>query len=139
MTPTQLAALHAAAFDSPRPWSAAEFAAILAGAGTFLVAEDQGFLVGRAVAGEAELLTIAVPPARRRRGSGRRLLARFEAEAAGRGAAAAHIEVAADNTAALGLYRAAGWQETGRRRAYYPRAGSAAVDALILSKPLPAA
>ncbi len=98
-------------------------------------------LVGRAVADEAELLTLAVPPARRRRRQrAARLLARFEAEAARAGARRrAFLEVAADNTAARALYRSRGLAETGRRAAYYRARRRRAVDALILSKPLPAA
>ena len=47
----------------------------------------------------------------------------------------AFLEVAEDNAAARALYRAAGWNETGRRRGYYPRPGGA-LDAITLAKPL---
>ena len=66
MTPEDLAALHARCFDSPRPWSADEIASLLAGRGTFLLEAPHGFLMGRAIAGEAELLTVAVDPQARR-------------------------------------------------------------------------
>jgi ribosomal-protein-alanine N-acetyltransferase len=134
MTPEALAATHAAAFTRPRPWAAAEFRSVLAGAGTFLLTEGGGFLVGRALAGEAELLTLAVPAAARRGGIGRRLLAGFEAEAGTRGAAEGFLEVASDNRAALALYHHAGWAEAGRRRGYY----APGIDALILRKALSA-
>lgn len=136
MSPEELARLHAEAFVSPRPWSAAEFAATLALPGSFLLTGGEAFLVGRAAAGEAELLTLAVPRAKRRRGFGRRLLAAFDARAAELGAAEAFLEVAADNAPALRLYRSAGWREAGLRRAYYARAGAAAADALVLRKAL---
>jgi len=103
--------------------------------GGFAVTAQEGFALGRAVAGEAELITIAVTPDRRRAGAGRALLARFEAEAIQRGAETAFLEVADDNAAALGLYRAAGWRETGRRKGYYAREGGT-VDALTLAKAL---
>ena len=78
MTPEDLAALHARCFTIPRPWSAAEFAGFLADPLAFLLVEgDAGFLLGRAVAGEAELLTLAVAPEARRRGLGQRLVGRF--------------------------------------------------------------
>ena len=131
-----MARLHAAAFTQPRPWSEAEIAALIAGPGGFAVSDPAGFAIGRAIAGEAELLTIAVDPALRRRGSGRALLARFEEAARARGAQDAFLEVAADNTAARALYLAAGYGETGRRRGYYRDAAGQPVDALILARAL---
>ena len=140
MTPEALAALHAAAFTHPRPWSAAEFAALLAGPGVFLLTEGtEGLLMGRALAGEAELLTIAVAPSARRRGLGARLVGRFLDAAAARGADRAFLEVAADNVAAQALYASAGFAPAGRRRGYYRDAAGAAVDALVLSRALPGA
>ena len=138
MTPEALAALHARCFTLPRPWSAAEFSALLGGRGVFLLEEAHEFLLGRALAGEAELLTLAVAPEGRRLGLGRRLLAGFEAGAAARGATEAFLEVAADNVPALALYQGAGWAEAGRRRGYYRRADGPAVDAVILRKVLAA-
>jgi [ribosomal protein S18]-alanine N-acetyltransferase len=135
MNPEDLAALYARAFPSGRGWSAGEIAALIAAPGGFAVTAQEGFALGRAVAGEAELITIAVTPDRRRAGAGRALLARFEAEAIQRGAVAAFLEVADDNAAARALYRAAGWRVTGRRKGYYRREGGA-VDALTLAKAL---
>jgi len=135
MSPAAMAALYARAFPAGRPWREGEIAALTDASGGFALTEPDGFVLGRALAGEAELLTLAVEPARHRHGTGRRLLARFEAEAARRGADRAFLEVAADNTAARALYRAAGWGETGRRRGYYARPAGA-VDALVLRKAL---
>lgn len=135
MTPEHLAALFASAFVESRAWDANEIADLIAGPGGFLVSRPGGFAIGRAVAGEAELVTIVVSPAIQRKGTGRALLAAFEDEARARDATTAFLEVAADNTAALGLYRGAGWQETGRRTGYYTRT-SGTVDALTMSKPL---
>ncbi|RME14900.1 MAG: GNAT family N-acetyltransferase [Alphaproteobacteria bacterium] len=136
MTPAQMAALHARAFPRERPWSAAEIAALMDTPGGFAVTGPSGFALGRAIAGEAELLTIAVAPEARRQGRGRALLAAFEAEAARRGAARGFLEVAEDNAAARALYAAAGWQETGRRPGYYALAGGGRVDALLMDKAL---
>ncbi|MGR3570332.1 GNAT family N-acetyltransferase [Brevirhabdus sp.] len=139
----ELAALHAAAFRFPRPWSAAEIAALLAAPHVFALCEGarspQGFVLGRAVTGEAELLTLAVHPGHRRQGLARGLLARFDAAALDRGAREAFLEVAADNAGAIALYRACGWQAAGRRRAYYRGGAGGAVDALVLRKALAAA
>lgn len=64
--PPELAALHARCFTSPRPWLAREFAALLGHASIFLCHAPQGFLLGRVVVDEAELLTLAVTPEARR-------------------------------------------------------------------------
>ena len=137
-TAAALAALHRRCFTVPRPWSAAEIAGLLAAAGAILIAVPQGFALGRAVAGEAELLTLAVAPEARRQGIGRGLVTDFIARAAAQGAATVFLEVAADNAAALALYRAAGFAEAGRRRGYYRRPDGAAADALVLRRALPA-
>ena len=119
------------------PWNAASFAGLLADPLVFaLVEADLGFLIGRAVAGEAEVLTLAVSPQARRRGLGARLVSRFLYQARLRGAETAFLEVAAGNAGALGLYRAQGFTEAGRRRGYYRSALSPAVDALVLRRAL---
>ena len=137
MTPDGLAALHARCFTTPRPWTAAEFAGFLADPLAFLLVEgDAGFLLGRAVAGEAELLTLAVAPEARRRGLGMRLVSRFLYQARLRGAKSAFLEVAADNAAACAVYARAGFVMAGRRRAYYRAPDGSAVDALVLRRVL---
>lgn len=86
-SPAQLAALHQRCFAAhPRPWSEAEFGEIISNPLNFLLARPQGFLLGRTVAGEAELLTLAVAPEYRRRGIAAGLLAEFARTALGRGA-----------------------------------------------------
>lgn len=132
MTPAALAALHAACFTTPRPWSEAEFASVLAAPGALLLTSDHGFLLGRVAAGQAELLTLAVAPAARRTGEGRDLVRRFLAAAEGQGATVAFLEVASDNPVGQALYRATGWHEAGRRRRYY----APGVDALVLRRDL---
>ena len=136
MKPGALAALYRAAFPNARPWSPEEFAEMLARPETVSVKAAQGFALGRVVADEAELITLAVHPDARRQGLGRRLLAGFEAKAGARGAARVFLEVAADNGPALALYLQAGWRESGRRKGYYARRGQPAVDALTLQKVL---
>jgi [ribosomal protein S18]-alanine N-acetyltransferase len=138
VTPADLSALHARAFTTPRPWSEAEFVSLLADPLAFLLVEgDAGFLLGRAVAGEAELLTVAVAPEARRLGIGRRLVSRFIYQARLRGAESAFLEVAEDNAAAKGLYLGAGFTEAGRRRGYYRTPDGLTVDALVLVRSLP--
>lgn len=134
MTPEALAAVHAAAFTDPRPWSAAEIAALLAGPGVFVVNEPGGFAMGRVILDEAEVLTIAVVPALRGRGIGARLMAGFAAMAAARGAVRGYLEVSVLNAPARAVYTRAGWAECGRRKGYYRSPEGAAVDAVLMAR-----
>lgn len=137
MTPESLALLHGRCFTVPPPWDAAAFAGFLADPLVFVLVEgDAGFLLGRAVAGEAEVLTLAVAPESRRRGLGRKLVARFLYQARLRGAETAFLEVAADNAAAQALYARAGFAESGRRRGYYRRPDGSGLDALVMQRAL---
>jgi ribosomal-protein-alanine N-acetyltransferase len=137
MTPDELASLHALCFtDAPRPWSAAEFRGLVALESTLFAERPGGFAVGRLAGPEAELLTLAVHPAARRRGLGAALVGDIEAQAAARGAAEAHLEVAVTNAAGRALYAALGYAPVGRRAGYYAPAGRPPVDALVLSKRL---
>ncbi len=137
MTPADLAALHARCFRTPPPWSAADFATFVADPLAFLLVEgDAGFLLGRAVAGEAELLTLAVAPESRRLGLGRRLVARFVYQAQLRQAQRAFLEVSAENPAAIALYDSAGFRAEGRRRGYYATPQGARIDALVMARDL---
>lgn len=134
MTPEAMARIHRNCFTVPRPWTSAEFAALLAGTGVFMIAETQGFAIGRVIADEAEVLTLAVDPVARRRGIGRRLLAELMRESRARGAATIFLEVAETNAAALALYNAAGFTLSGRRKGYFRQSEGAAIDALVLSR-----
>ncbi len=137
MTPEGLAILHARAFTTPRPWNAEEFVGWMADPLAFLLVEgDAGFLLGRAVAGEAELLTLAVAPEARGRGLGYRLVSRFLYQARLRGAELAFLEVAENNAPARAVYVRAGFAESGRRRGYYRTPQGRPVDALMLRRVL---
>lgn len=124
-----LAALHAPSFHSP--WDAATFADLLAQAGVFALAADQGFILCRVVLDEAEILTLSVLPESRGRGLAARLTAAAADMARAAGAERMFLEVAEDNLAARALYARAGFIQTGRRKAYY-RTPQGQADALIL-------
>lgn len=137
MTPEQMAALHARAFGGQgRAWSAQEFATLMSSGHVFAVGDDTSFALGRAIADEAELLTIATDPDHWRTGLGRACLRRFEREARARDAATIFLDVAEDNLSATMLYRSEGYVELARRASYYARKGALRVDALILRKTL---
>ncbi len=125
-----LAATHAEAFDTP--WSASAFVDLLGQPGVFLETSSDGFILGRAVADEAEILTLAVLPSARRQGFGSRLVRGAMESATELGATRMFLEVAEDNAAARALYGALGFEATGRRPRYYARADGPAVDALLL-------
>ena len=78
---------------------------------------------------ELHINTLAVSPARRRRGLATVLLTEIMAEAAREGARQATLEVRASNTAALGLYTRLGFTVSARRPGYYANPQE---DALIL-------
>ncbi|WP_299878301.1 GNAT family N-acetyltransferase [uncultured Sulfitobacter sp.] len=129
--PDALARLHRAAFTVSRPWHAAEIADLLNAPHVTLFRDPHGFALTRLVAGEAELLTIAVDPAHHRQGIAETLLRDWLASLEGR-AQTAFLEVAADNAAAQSLYAKIGFGEVARRAGYYARANATDVDAVIM-------
>lgn len=136
MTPDQMAAIHLACFTTPRPWAASEIAGLLDSPHCFACFAENGFLLGRAVAGEAELLTIAVSPIAQGRGIGAALLEMFFDAARRRDSEQAFLEVAANNPAAIHLYVKTGFVQTGQRPAYYRMPDGAAVAALNFARTL---
>ena len=85
-----------------------------------------GFIVGRAVRGE--IVQLAVDEDVRRRGVGAALLKAFLDAHAPK---SCFLEVREDNTAALALYRAHGFETAGVRKGYY-RDRNGAVDAICM-------
>ena len=138
----ELAGLHASLFDEG--WDAASFKEVLAHPGAIAFAagagsagpemEQQawGFIVGRVVADEAEVITLGVARERQRRGIGWRLVEKLCQAAARRGARRLYLEVAEGNLAARALYARLGFKENGRRRGYYVRTDAPAEDAINL-------
>ncbi|UWQ80300.1 GNAT family N-acetyltransferase [Leisingera sp. S132] len=136
LTPEEMAATHAAAFTQARPWSAPEFAALLDSPLVFAAGDARCFALVRAIADEAELLTIATGPAHQRQGLARACMLDWESLARARGAAEAFLEVAEDNAPAQALYRACGFAECGRRTGYYRRKDANPADAILMRKAL---
>jgi len=131
-----LAALHKDCFVSGR-WSAAQLSGSLDLPTTvgFIAEADRqaaGFILCQMTPDEeAEVLTICVKPALRRKGIGAVLLNSAFAAARERKAARLFLEVAADNAAAIALYEKTGFRAIGTRSGYYARAGGA-VDAVVM-------
>ncbi|MGE0555623.1 MAG: ribosomal protein S18-alanine N-acetyltransferase [Gemmatimonadales bacterium] len=80
-----------------------------------------GYLLARTIAGETEILNLAVLPGARRAGLGRRLLELGLADAARAGARSVYLEVRESNEAARRLYEGAGFRPVGLRPGYYRR------------------
>jgi [ribosomal protein S18]-alanine N-acetyltransferase len=106
-------------------WSQSQLAGTLALDGSFarqaVDANDaiQGFTLSRVVAGEVELLLVAVDPLLRRRAIGRRLVDQVATDARRYGATTLFLEVRENNVAARQLYHALGFVDVGRRANYY--------------------
>lgn len=131
--------LHRAAFVDG--WDEAAIAAVLDLLGAFgFVAVDaaknfHGMALGRVVADEAEILTLAVAAPTRQQGLGGRLVAALAQYAAAAGVTMLHLEVDEGNEAAKRLYTRHGFAIAGRRPRYY-RDGTGRVSAALLMRRL---
>lgn len=130
-TATDLPAIFALANTTPGAphWTESQYAGLLTHDGAsptrhFLLVAQQataltGFCVASVVSDEAELENIVVASSFRRLGIGKALCREVISSARATGAQQMILEVRASNSAAIALYRSLGFEETGRRRAYY--------------------
>lgn len=133
-------AIMDAAFDDRfgEAWTRSQCAGILPMPGVFLTiarissGEAIGFSLQRIIAGDGELLLLAVDPKHRRRGIGQSLLQNFIDLARDQGTARVHLEVR-DGNPAVDMYRETGFRTVGRRRKYYHGRTGGQFDALTLS------
>jgi ribosomal-protein-alanine N-acetyltransferase len=124
----------------PFPWSDGIFRDCLRVGYTCVVCETEDRLCGYAVlslaGGEAHILNVCVEPSQQRLGLGRRMLDYLlNLSRVGR-ADTVFLEVRPSNDPARALYDSLGFNEIGRRRAYYPAGGDDREDALVLAKAL---
>lgn len=91
------------------------------------------YLAVYCVAGELEVLNIAVHPKRRRHGLGRLLLGTVLQKSIAMGIERALLEVRRTNTPAIGLYEALGFEALGIRTHYYQDTNE---DAIIYGREL---
>ena len=89
----------------------------------------RAFVIAVVGGGEAEIESLAVAPASRRRGLAWQLLSALVAELRHSSVAELWLEVRASNAAAISLYRGFGFAETGRRPEYY---SNPAEDAILM-------
>jgi ribosomal-protein-alanine N-acetyltransferase len=134
-----IAAVHAVSFQ--RGWSEEEFERLLTDRSVIAHRTTNGrtltgFILSRMAAGEAEILSVAVAPARRGKGLARALLNHHLRRLAGLGVHAIFLEVGKDNAAALSLYRRSGFKEVGQRPGYYQHDKKGPVAALVLRRDL---
>ena len=125
-----IAALHGASFQ--RGWGEDEVQRLLVdsavvGHRAMIGSTMAGFILSRMAADEAEILSVAIAPARRGRGFARPLLDLHLRRLAGLGAKTVFLEVDGQNAPARSLYRRAGFHEVGRRQGYYQGGGAALV------------
>ncbi|MCP4070903.1 MAG: GNAT family N-acetyltransferase [Hyphomicrobiales bacterium] len=118
--------IHAQGFD--RAWSVDELAATLAGKGTKCFVANihgegskgpKGFVIIRTLAGQSEVLTIAIDKAFRKRGIARLLLEYVIRTLQADRVEQLFLEVSEHNVAALGLYKSLSFKQVSQRRAYY--------------------
>ncbi|HWD41505.1 MAG TPA: ribosomal protein S18-alanine N-acetyltransferase [Fimbriimonas sp.] len=107
------------------PWSERSFRhEVSHPQGIFLTAIADGEVVGYGgiwlVIDEAHVTTLAVAPTHQRQGIGRWLLVELLNRARAKGMTCATLEVRASNEAAIALYKKLGFQESARRKSYYP-------------------
>lgn len=121
----EIANLHAKCFPH-KPWGAGDFAD-LKKSGCDIIASQNGFIVYRVVADEAEIITIGVVPNARRGGIAAAMLGIVAGELKKRGVKKIFLEVAENNTAARQLYAANGYTHIGVRPKYYD-----GVDAILM-------
>jgi [ribosomal protein S18]-alanine N-acetyltransferase len=140
-----MALLHAD--DFARPWSDAEFEALLVQEPVFGYAVRpvrkskgkppiEGFVLARLAAGEAEILTIVVSRTYRRYGLGRMMMDAVLRRLYSERAEALFLEVDETNIAALGLYRRLGFHDVGRREGYYSSREGRRTSALVMRRDL---
>ena len=86
-----------------------------------------GFIIGRQVADEAEVLNLAVAPLARRKGQGGALLKAALEEFRAGGVRRVYLEVRESNVAARAFYAKHRFLQTGKRLNYYRKPEEAAI------------
>jgi len=123
----ELANLHKKCFPK-KPWSADDFHD-LKQSGCEIIMSENGFIVYRIAADEAEIITIGVNPEKRRLGIAAAMIGIIEKTIKNQGVKKIFLEVASTNIPAQKLYENCGFKVVGLRPKYYD-----GVDAILMSK-----
>jgi len=137
-----LAAIHAQGFANP--WSAQNIASCLATPGTCALlacdgrdnSQPLGFIIYRDVAGEREILTLAVRLDARRRQVASFLIKAMTKNAIDQNIARIFLEVSENNFAAKDLYAKSGYKQSGCRKNYYTENDGQKSDAILMQHDL---
>jgi ribosomal-protein-alanine N-acetyltransferase len=125
----EIANLHKKCFPN-KPWSADDFRD-LKKSGCEIIMSQNGFVVYRIAADEAEIITIGVNPEMRRNGIASAMIGIIEKNIKNQGVKKIFLEVASTNEPAQKLYENFGYKTVGLRPKYYD-----GVDAILMSKDL---
>lgn len=125
----------------PHPWTRGNFLdSLYSGYESWTLRDGSQALIGyflmMLAVDEAHLLNITVRRDWQRQGVGRMLLDRVVALARERRMGSILLEVRPSNERALAVYQRYGFSTIGRRKAYYPAAGAAREDAIVMRLPL---
>ena len=134
MTPFEMAKLHLLSGSLTRPWSESEYKILLSTDTIRFFYVENGFLVGRLIGPDAEILNVIVHPKYRRLGKAKYLIGKFEKEAKEAGSSKCFLEVAESNSQAHKLYQSLSYLSVGQRKNYYDFVDGRKDDALILAK-----
>ncbi|MDX2464711.1 MAG: ribosomal protein S18-alanine N-acetyltransferase [Porticoccus sp.] len=122
---------------TPHPWRESEFLDSYAKHRCLVLDVDNsviGYAIYQIVAGEAEILNIAIAPACQGKGYGRQLL-EYMVELVSKQAERFFLEVRVSNSSAIQLYESVGFVEVCLRRNYYQTADGPE-DAILMAMEL---
>jgi ribosomal-protein-alanine N-acetyltransferase len=126
--------LHLLSGSLTRPWSESEYKILLSTDTIRFFYVENGFLVGRLIGPDAEILNVIVHPKYRRLGKARYLIDKFEKEAKEEGSSKCFLEVAESNSRANKLYQSLNYLSVGKRKNYYEFVDGRKDNASILAK-----
>ena len=133
MTDESLAALYENCFpDDVNIWRAESIRAFRRGVDAHIFEGDGVAAFLSLVGDEAELISLFVSPAVRRKGEGQQMFSIVYEFCRSRGVRSIFLEVAADNNSALLLYQKVGFEFIGKRKKYYARKNGSKIDALTM-------
>ena len=126
--------LHLLSGSLTRPWSESEYKILLSTDTIRFFYVENGFLVGRLIGPDAEILNVIIHPKYRRLGKARYLIDKFEKEAKEEGSSKCFLEVAESNSRANKLYQSLNYLSVGKRKNYYEFVDGRKDNASILAK-----